>query len=99
MQEVVFLADFRCPRCQQRVAEIMAKMNGEAYSTSFLLLNAIWDFVFFAFSSATSWRWRRETVAVVVVVLSFLTTLIWAVVSGLSHRIPSCNNKLGWWPC
>ncbi|KAL1531807.1 hypothetical protein AAHA92_31903 [Salvia divinorum] len=29
VQEVVFLADFRCPKCQRRVAEIMAKMNGE----------------------------------------------------------------------
>lgn len=29
MQEVVFLADFRCVRCQKRVAEVMAKMNGE----------------------------------------------------------------------
>ena len=28
VQEVVFLADFRCPKCQGRVAEIMAKMNG-----------------------------------------------------------------------
>ncbi|KAH6771396.1 hypothetical protein C2S52_016199 [Perilla frutescens var. hirtella] len=32
VQEVVFLADFRCPKCQQRVAEIMAKMNGETQS-------------------------------------------------------------------
>ncbi|KAI3453014.1 hypothetical protein Pfo_009677 [Paulownia fortunei] len=32
VQEVVFLADFRCSRCQQRVAEIMAKMNGETQS-------------------------------------------------------------------
>lgn len=29
VQEVVFLADFRCPKCQHRVAEIMAKMNGK----------------------------------------------------------------------
>lgn len=36
----MFLADFRCPRCQQRVAEIMAKMNGEAYSTSWDLLSS-----------------------------------------------------------
>ncbi|XP_051122601.1 uncharacterized protein LOC127245646 isoform X2 [Andrographis paniculata] len=27
VQEVVFLADFRCGRCQKRVAEIMSKMN------------------------------------------------------------------------
>ncbi|KAL7091034.1 hypothetical protein ACP275_12G080100 [Erythranthe tilingii] len=27
VQEVVFLADFRCPNCQRRVAEIMSKMN------------------------------------------------------------------------
>ncbi|PIN05949.1 hypothetical protein CDL12_21496 [Handroanthus impetiginosus] len=32
VQEVVFLADFRCPKCQQRVAEIMSKMNGETQS-------------------------------------------------------------------
>ncbi|XP_047941143.1 uncharacterized protein LOC125214933 isoform X2 [Salvia hispanica] len=32
VQEVVFLADFRCPKCQRRVAEIMAKMNGETQS-------------------------------------------------------------------
>ncbi|XP_020553317.1 uncharacterized protein LOC105161139 isoform X2 [Sesamum indicum] len=32
VQEVVFLADFRCARCQKRVAEIMAKMNGETQS-------------------------------------------------------------------
>lgn len=28
IQEVVFLADFRCAKCQQRVAEVMSKMNG-----------------------------------------------------------------------
>ncbi|CAI9785364.1 unnamed protein product [Fraxinus pennsylvanica] len=32
VQEVVFLADFRCSGCQQRVAEIMSKMNGETQS-------------------------------------------------------------------
>ncbi|KAL3510815.1 hypothetical protein ACH5RR_030216 [Cinchona calisaya] len=32
VQEVVFLADFRCTKCQQRVAEVMAKMNGETDS-------------------------------------------------------------------
>ncbi|KAL7132513.1 hypothetical protein ABFS83_12G079100 [Erythranthe nasuta] len=32
VQEVVFLADFRCPICQHRVAEIMSKMNGETES-------------------------------------------------------------------
>ncbi|KAL3501699.1 hypothetical protein ACH5RR_036148 [Cinchona calisaya] len=32
VQEIVFLADFRCAKCQQRVAEIMAKMNGETDS-------------------------------------------------------------------
>ncbi|XP_027153815.1 uncharacterized protein LOC113753775 [Coffea eugenioides] len=32
VQEVVFLADFRCAKCQQRVAEVMSKMNGETDS-------------------------------------------------------------------
>ncbi|XP_019180437.1 PREDICTED: uncharacterized protein LOC109175604 isoform X2 [Ipomoea nil] len=30
--EVVFLADYRCARCQNRVAEVMSKMNGETES-------------------------------------------------------------------
>ncbi|KAL0380753.1 UNVERIFIED_CONTAM: hypothetical protein Sangu_0139600 [Sesamum angustifolium] len=34
VQEVVFLADFRCARCQKRVAEIMAKMNGKSKISS-----------------------------------------------------------------
>ncbi|GFQ06963.1 hypothetical protein PHJA_002840400 [Phtheirospermum japonicum] len=29
VQEVVFLADFGCARCQERVAEILSKMNGK----------------------------------------------------------------------
>ncbi|KAG8366597.1 hypothetical protein BUALT_Bualt17G0096400 [Buddleja alternifolia] len=33
VQEVVFLADFRCAKCQQRVAQIMSKMNGAYVST------------------------------------------------------------------
>ncbi|XP_051145892.1 uncharacterized protein LOC127261648 isoform X2 [Andrographis paniculata] len=32
VQELVFLADFRCARCQKRVAEIMSKMKGETQS-------------------------------------------------------------------
>nr|XP_016460443.1 PREDICTED: uncharacterized protein LOC107783934 [Nicotiana tabacum] len=32
VQEVVFLADYRCTKCQQRVAEVMSKMNGETES-------------------------------------------------------------------
>ncbi|KAJ8539199.1 hypothetical protein K7X08_013451 [Anisodus acutangulus] len=32
VQEVVFLADYRCTKCQQRVAEVMSKMNGETKS-------------------------------------------------------------------
>ncbi|GER28495.1 heavy metal transport/detoxification superfamily protein [Striga asiatica] len=32
VQEVVFLADFRCSRCQERVAQILAKMDGETQS-------------------------------------------------------------------
>nr|GMD80453.1 NADH-ubiquinone oxidoreductase [Ipomoea batatas] len=32
VQEVVFLADYRCARCQKRVAEVMSKMNGETES-------------------------------------------------------------------
>ncbi|XP_022857930.1 uncharacterized protein LOC111378878 [Olea europaea var. sylvestris] len=31
-QELVFLADFRCSGCQQRVTEIVSKMNGEIQS-------------------------------------------------------------------
>ncbi|KAH6805391.1 hypothetical protein C2S51_030222 [Perilla frutescens var. frutescens] len=32
VQEVVFMADFRCSRCQERVSEIITKMNGETES-------------------------------------------------------------------
>ncbi|XP_047957730.1 uncharacterized protein LOC125203434 [Salvia hispanica] len=32
VEEVVFMADFRCSRCRQRVAEIINKMNGETQS-------------------------------------------------------------------
>ncbi|MCE5166253.1 hypothetical protein HAX54_016445 [Datura stramonium] len=32
VQEVVFLADYRCTKCQQRVAQVMSKMNGETKS-------------------------------------------------------------------
>ncbi|KAL2546489.1 hypothetical protein Fot_15722 [Forsythia ovata] len=38
VHEVVFLADFRCAGCQQRVAEIMSKMNGETQSVVISLL-------------------------------------------------------------
>ncbi|CAA3014452.1 uncharacterized protein LOC111396259 [Olea europaea var. sylvestris] len=38
VQEVVFLADFRCSGCQQRVAEIMSKMNGETQSVMVSIL-------------------------------------------------------------
>lgn len=31
-QELVFLADFRCSGCQQRVTEIVSKMNGKLSS-------------------------------------------------------------------
>ncbi|XP_019253261.1 PREDICTED: uncharacterized protein LOC109232063 isoform X2 [Nicotiana attenuata] len=30
--EIVFLADYRCTKCQQRVAEVMSRMNGETES-------------------------------------------------------------------
>ncbi|KAG9155286.1 hypothetical protein Leryth_021321 [Lithospermum erythrorhizon] len=30
VHEVVFLADFRCSKCQERVAEVMSKMNGQS---------------------------------------------------------------------
>ncbi|CAI9096233.1 OLC1v1032324C1 [Oldenlandia corymbosa var. corymbosa] len=39
VQEVVFLADFRCPNCQQRVAEVMSKMNGETDSVEVSVLD------------------------------------------------------------
>ncbi|KAJ8531098.1 hypothetical protein K7X08_025829 [Anisodus acutangulus] len=32
VHEVVFLADYRCTKCQQRVVEVMSKMNGEMKS-------------------------------------------------------------------
>ncbi|GAA0158663.1 hypothetical protein LIER_15626 [Lithospermum erythrorhizon] len=32
VHEVVFLADFRCSKCQERVAEVMSKMNGDMQS-------------------------------------------------------------------
>ncbi|KAK6157657.1 hypothetical protein DH2020_011905 [Rehmannia glutinosa] len=38
VQEVVFLADFRCARCQQRVADILSKMNGETQSVMISVL-------------------------------------------------------------
>ncbi|KAL3824078.1 hypothetical protein ACJIZ3_020107 [Penstemon smallii] len=38
VQEVVFMADFRCARCQQRVAQIMSKMNGETQSVMISVL-------------------------------------------------------------
>lgn len=76
----MFLADFRCPRCQQRVAEIMAKMNGEAYSTSFLLLGTCFLHIPFRHQLGVS---ERDGGGGPSLPLSLLTTLIWAVVSGL----------------
>ncbi|XP_073148222.1 uncharacterized protein [Henckelia pumila] len=38
VQEVVFLADFRCSKCQQRVAEIMSRLNGETQSVMISVL-------------------------------------------------------------
>nr|XP_043626764.1 heavy metal-associated isoprenylated plant protein 45-like isoform X1 [Erigeron canadensis] len=32
VQEVVLLADFRCKRCQDRVADIVSRLDGEAES-------------------------------------------------------------------
>ncbi|KAL1568458.1 hypothetical protein AAHA92_00073 [Salvia divinorum] len=32
VEEVVFMADFRCSLCRERVAEIINKMNGETQS-------------------------------------------------------------------
>ncbi|CAN4093550.1 unnamed protein product [Withania somnifera] len=32
MQEIVFLSDYRCIKCQQRVAEVMSKMNRKTKS-------------------------------------------------------------------
>ncbi|KAM3394798.1 hypothetical protein P3S68_003801 [Capsicum galapagoense] len=31
VQEVVFLADYQCTKCQQRVAEVMSKMNNKFF--------------------------------------------------------------------
>ncbi|XP_073131309.1 uncharacterized protein [Henckelia pumila] len=39
VQEVVFLADFCCARCQQRVAEIMSGMNGVTQSLMISVLD------------------------------------------------------------
>ncbi|KAL3631325.1 hypothetical protein CASFOL_024309 [Castilleja foliolosa] len=38
VQEVVFLADFGCTRCQERVAEILSKMDGETQSVMISVL-------------------------------------------------------------
>lgn len=45
VHEVVFLADFRCPECQQRVAEIISKINGE--KLIFLQLNYTLDYYYY----------------------------------------------------
>ncbi|CAH1416881.1 unnamed protein product [Lactuca virosa] len=37
VQEVVLLADFQCKRCQDRVADILSRLNGEAESVEFSL--------------------------------------------------------------
>lgn len=46
VQEVVFLADFRCANCQQRVAEAMAKMNGKGFFLTTTLEFVDWLFFF-----------------------------------------------------
>ncbi|KAL4586599.1 hypothetical protein LXL04_011237 [Taraxacum kok-saghyz] len=38
VQEVVLLADFQCKRCQDRVADILTRLNGEAESVEFSLM-------------------------------------------------------------
>ncbi|KAJ9563700.1 hypothetical protein OSB04_008860 [Centaurea solstitialis] len=38
VQEVVFLADFRCKSCQDRVAHIVSRLNGEADSVEISLM-------------------------------------------------------------
>ncbi|KAI7751063.1 hypothetical protein M8C21_008372 [Ambrosia artemisiifolia] len=38
VQEVVVLADFRCKSCQDRVADIVSKLNGEAKSMEISLM-------------------------------------------------------------
>ncbi|KAI3720009.1 hypothetical protein L6452_20916 [Arctium lappa] len=38
VQEVVLLADFRCKNCQDRVADIVSKLNGEADSVEISLM-------------------------------------------------------------
>ncbi|KAL8268888.1 hypothetical protein R6Q59_002686 [Mikania micrantha] len=38
VQEVVLLADFRCKSCQDRVAHIVSKLNGEADSMEINLM-------------------------------------------------------------
>ncbi|KAI3818309.1 hypothetical protein L1987_12113 [Smallanthus sonchifolius] len=38
VQEVVLLADFRCKRCQDRVADIVSRLNGEAVSMEISLM-------------------------------------------------------------
>lgn len=81
MQEVVFLADFRCPKCQHRVAEIMAKMNGK-YQFSL---------EFYFFCAFGSFHYQLAAAAAVVVQGR---RLIGAAVSGFLHRIPFCNDEL-----
>nr|GEV29450.1 putative heavy metal-associated domain, HMA [Tanacetum cinerariifolium] len=38
VQEVVILADFQCKRCQDRVADILSRLNGEADSVEISLM-------------------------------------------------------------
>ncbi|XP_076906340.1 uncharacterized protein LOC143562418 [Bidens hawaiensis] len=38
VQEVVLLADFRCKNCQDRVADIVSRLNGEVESMEFSLM-------------------------------------------------------------
>ncbi|PWA95379.1 hypothetical protein CTI12_AA051440 [Artemisia annua] len=39
VQEVVLLADFQCKRCQDRVADIVSRLNGEADSVEISLMD------------------------------------------------------------
>lgn len=49
VQEVVFLADFRCAKCQQRVAEVMSKMNGKHFFLQhFIFLILVLSGVYFS---------------------------------------------------
>lgn len=105
VQEVVFLADFRCAKCQQRVAEAMAKMNGKGFFLTTTL--SCWLFVF-SLSCIQIKRTLSPTLPADVIkftVAFFPKMKNWKVLcikqffhipqreksSGPSHWIPFCN--------